>query len=223
MLSKLCYLISIILVISTFPAFGTPEGAGENVLTNFELLEQVCAEATDELIENMPAIPEGSFILLFKARGVGKIEFVFENVLLKKMTDAGFRVTTKSPSDKDEGTEKPDYEFSYQIIRFTLKYPEISRNYWIGAKEVERLSEIGIFSQLIELSSGDIIWVGETQKKYEDTIAYSLLDRVEDPQHDFTKPPRKQLQLSRLVEPIIVTGIVTGLVYLFFSNQTSEE
>ena len=220
-ISKLCCLLSLILLFSTFPVFSAPQGTGEKIPSNYEIISRVSEEAIDELISNMPALEKDGLILLTKARGPGSIEFVFQNTLLKKMTDQGIRVADKRPEEPAEGG--PNYELTYQIIRLTLKYPKIDRSYWIGAKEVDRLSEIGVFAQLADLSTGDIIWVGDTQKKYQDRIAYSLLDQVEDPQHDFTRPPRKELRWSKLIEPVIVTGIVSGLVYLFFSNQTSEE
>jgi len=208
-------------LIATFPATSSPQGAGETIVTNYEVLERVAAEAVDELMDNMPSVPRGTLLLLTKEKGIGAgIDKIFENVLVRRMTDAGMRVAAKAP--ESDAAERPGYELSYQIIRFTLKYPGIGRSYWIGAKEAERLAEIGIFAKLVENSSGEIVWVGDTQKKYEDRIAYSLLDRVEDPQHEFTRPPRHEIRWSRIVEPVVVGGIVVGLVYLFFANQDNN-
>jgi hypothetical protein len=75
---------------------------------------------------------------------------------------------------------------------------------------------------LIETGSGEIVWVGDTQKRYEDVISYSLLEKVEDPEYSFTRPERKEIRLSRLIEPLVVGGVVIGLVFLFFSNQSNE-
>ena len=130
------------------------------------------------------------------------------------------RVAAKTAAD--DKAERPAFSFSYQIIRFALTYPAIGRSHWIGAKEVDRLAEVGVFAKLIELERGEIVWVGDTQKKYDDTIAYSILARVEDPQLEFTRPQRNEIRVSRVVEPVVVTGIVVGLVYLFFSNQSND-
>lgn len=224
--SKLGLFICAVFLISVLPVTSSPHGTGETILTNYEILEHVSSEAIDEMMANMPPLMKDSFIMLVRARSAGNMDFIFENMLLKKMKEAGFRLATKSSvksqeESKDE-SDRPDYEFSYQLIRMTLQYPDIGRSYWVGAKEVERRSEVGVFCQLADLSSGDIIWVGETEKKYEDRIAYSSLEEVEDPQHDFTRPARNELKWSNLVEPVVVAGIVTGLVYLFFSNQSSN-
>jgi hypothetical protein len=220
-LRRTASILSIALLVSIFPSVSSPQGTGEQTMTNFEILEKIAGDSIDELALNMPAIAEDTLILLKRDGGIGtEIDKVFENVLITKMNDAGPRIASITP--EVEQTEVPEYVFTYQIVNFNIKYPHIGRSYWIGAKEVERLAEVAVFAKLLDSSSGEIVWVGEAQKKYEDRIAYSLLERVEDPTHDFTMPVRDEIRWSRFVEPVIVTGIVVGLVYLFFSNQDSN-
>ncbi len=220
-MSRIPAIICLVLVFNTFPVSGSP-GAGEKIPTNYEIIEKISLEAIAELRANMPGLAGEKLIFLSKEKGAGSIDIIFKNAMIKTMTNAGMRVAEDLVTTK-EGEKTADYRLSYQLIRLDFKYPDIHRSYWVGSKQVDRLAEIGVFTQLTDLSTGDIIWVGETQKKYEDVISYSLLERVEDPQYDFTRPPRKELRWSKLVEPVVVTGIVTGLVYLFFSNQTSTE
>ncbi len=221
LLARIAAVLLLAIVITTFPAVSSPQGTGENTITNYEILEKIAGEALDELAVNMPSIARETIILIRKEGGIDSgIDKVFENELVRKMTTAGLRIASKTP--EVEQTERPEYVFSYQIISYSVKYPDIGRSYWVGAKEVERLAEVGIFAKLLDSSTGEIVWVGEAQKKYEDRIAYSLLERVEDPAHDFTMPVRDEIRWSRFVEPVVVTGIVVGLVYLFFSNQDSN-
>ncbi|MBU8921560.1 MAG: hypothetical protein KOO63_07050 [Bacteroidales bacterium] len=221
-LSRTAMLLCLSLLFAAIPAMSEPHGTGEKLATNYEILEKISGQAIDELKDNMPRIDEDKLVLLVKSKGAGAIDDVFTNVLIRKFTEAGFRVTTKVPTaGQDEAFH--DYEFNYQIVRFLIKYPDIDRSYWVGSKKVERLAEVGIFAQLTDGTTGDIVWVGETRKDYEDTIAYSLLERVEDPQQSFTMPDRKEIKWGKAAEAFVVTGIVTGLIYLFFSNQTSNE
>lgn len=204
------------------PATSSPHGAGESITTNFALLENLSGEVMRELIANMPDLPHGALVYLSKDRSVGEIDFVLENVMIVAFRDAGLKVTREDPRERMPGEQLPAYRLSFQIIRMSLTYPKISRRYWLGAKEVERNAEIDIFAQLIDMGSGDIVWVGDTQKDYDDVIGYSLLERVEDPEYGFTRPERKELRWSRLIEPMVVGGVVVGLVYLFFSNQSND-
>lgn len=221
LLVRTAAMLCLALLITTFPAVSSPQGTGEHTITNYEVLEKIAGEALDELAVNMPSIAKETVVLIRKEGGVGSgIDQVFENELVRKMTGAGLRIADKK-ADANQA-ETSEYIFSYQIITYYVKYPDIGRSYWVGAKEVERLAEVAIFVKLLDSSTGEIVWVGEAQKKYEDRIAYSLLERVEDPDRDFTVPVRDEIKWSRFVEPVIVTGIVVGLVYLFFSNQDSN-
>ena len=221
LLVRMAVVLCLALLITTFPAVSSPQGTGEHTITNYEILEKIAGEALDELAVNMPSIAKDTVLLIRKEGGIGSgIDKVFENELVKKMKEAGLRIASRV-ADTDQ-TETSEYVFSYQIISYSVEYPDIGRSYWVGAKEVERLAEVGIFAKLLDSGTGEIVWVGEAQKKYEDRIAYSLLSRVEDPERDFTVPARDEIKWSRFVEPVIVTGIVVGLVYLFFSNQDSN-
>ena len=202
------------------PVSSSPHGTGENITTNFNLLENLSNEVTNELISNMPVLPDGAIVYLRKDKGVGEVDFVLENVMLISFRDAGIKVTQENPRDRMPGEPLPAYRLSFQIIRMNLTYPKISRRYWLGKKEVERSAEIDVFAQLIDMQSGDIVWVGDTHKDHEDIIGYSMLEKVEDPEFGFTRPERKELRWSRLIEPMVVGGVVVGLVYLFFSNQS---
>jgi hypothetical protein len=195
---------------------------GESVSTNFQLLEDLSRSVTNELLLNMPRFPNETLIYLKKDKGVGAADFILENIMLLVFQDAGVTVTLENPRERLEEAPRAAYQLSYQIIKMSLKYQKISRRYWFGAKQVEREAELGVFAQLIDVGSGDIIWVGDTQKNHEDIIGYSLLEQVEDPEYAFTRPERKEIRLGRLVEPMIVGGVVIGLVYLFFSNQSND-
>jgi hypothetical protein len=219
------HLVRVLCAVALFTAVTTSSAPSEPekpVPTNYELLERAAAGIVDELLANMPVIQQGAAIRLKKGRGVGEIDFVFENVLLMRMQEGGYRVSTEGSEVEGAGGIDDRYRLSFQIIRMSMAYTRIGRRYWIGAKEVDRLAEIGVFAQLADLGSGDIIWVGDAQKRIDDTIRYSQLKMVEEEQYEFTKPERQELRWSRLVEPIIVTGIISGLVYLFFSNQSDE-
>lgn len=199
-----------------------PPGSEGGVPTNFGLLERVSEMAVDELIANMPRLPAGDLLRLAKDKSVGEVDFVFENILLRRMRDEGFRVALEVDSPSAESGSNPGYLFAYQMIKMSLAYPKISRSYWFGSKKVSRRAEIDIFAQVIDLGNGDVIWVGDTMKKTGDVVDYSLLKTVEDEQYEFTRPPRKELRWSKFLQPVVVSGIVVGLVYLFFSNQSNE-
>jgi len=193
--------------------------AAEKVATNMQVVKKVSKDVIDELLSNMNLSRIDGLVLLDKAKGVGDIDFVFDNMLLKEMKDRGLRVAVSS---NKKGQAKARYKFSYQILKLSLEYPRITRKYWLGTKRVKRSAVGYVFAQMEDTETGDVVWVGESQKSYDDEIDYALLDRVENRDYKFTMPERNELKWSKLAEPVVVTGIVAGLVYLFFSNQSNE-
>ena len=184
--------------------------------SNFEILAQVSSEAAHEIIA---CVGSSGLVRVSKTKGIGDVDFILENEFVKQLKDAGVRVSTKSRTAEGDSAS---YELSYRIVRFAVSYPKIWRSHWLLSRRVRRSAEIEIFAQLVDQRSGDVTWVGESQKRYVDTIAYSQLPAVEEKQYDFTRPPRSEFKLGKAVEPIIVAGIVTGLVFLFFSNQKND-
>ncbi|MFO7914900.1 MAG: hypothetical protein R6U43_04320 [Candidatus Krumholzibacteriales bacterium] len=219
--SKAITLIVLVCLFTSFSVSSSPKKTGEHISTNLRILRDISLKAFDEIMDNMFNIEKGSSVLLMKDRGVGDIDFVLDNIILKTLNDEGLRVRERL--EKKEGeTVNPDYILKYQIVNMTLSYPDIGRNWLIGEKEVERLAEISLFVQLVDGETGDTVWIGEAEKKFNDVIPHSLLDRVEDQQYAFTRPERDEWTWTSFIEPVVVTGIVTGLVYLFFSNQSNE-
>jgi hypothetical protein len=218
LLSGLC----LFMVFGMVPATTTPQGSGEKLVTNYQILERISTKAIKELTSNMPALPREKLICLHLERSNFDGDFVFTNKLVSIFHELDMRVTTEESKQGDYENDTAGYRFSYQLIKMSLWYPEISRKYWIGVKQVEREAEIAVFAQLVDLKTGDIVWVGDTQKEYGDVIPYSVLDRVENINYEFTQPDRHEVRWGRLVEPVVVGGIVTGLIYLFFSNQSED-
>jgi hypothetical protein len=219
---KIIDILVIIFLFSSLSVSSAPQQTGNRIDSNFELLNNISIKAIDEILANMPSIEKEKRVVLVKGRGLGEIDFVFENALLKQTDKAGINVSRKTDITDSTQVSQPNYELNYQLLEMSLTYPEISRSWWIGAKEVERYARIHLFVQLVDIESGDVVWIGETEKTFNDVIPYSFLDKVEDDTYSFTKPERSEFSLSKLIQPVIVTGIVSGLVYLFFSNQSNE-
>jgi len=185
------------------------------------VLAGISEDAARGLVAAIQTVPSGSVVRLAKAKGAGDADFLLENAFIEQLRAAGFRTglevkTQEAPADSGA------YAISYQVIRLSMVYPRISRRYWFGTKEVVREARADVTAQLIDRRTGEVIWIREGSGRYGDVIPYSLLSFVEEKQYDFTRPARNEFKMSRVVEPIIVAGIVVGLVALFFSNQSGQ-
>ncbi|MCX5752352.1 MAG: hypothetical protein NTW97_01765 [Candidatus Krumholzibacteria bacterium] len=219
---KAVCLICLVAILGIDPLFAASDKSPRGIPTNFEIIERISAETVREIISGMGTIRQEGVVLLNKTKGAGSVDFVLENAFVRDMRDAGIKVAIEGPKKDEAVVGSGNYRLSYQIVRLAVSYPRISRTWWLGSKHVARAAQADVFVQFIDLATGDIAWVKEIHKEYNDTIDYSKLKLVEEAQYDFTRPARSEFRMTKLLEPLVVGGIVVGLVYLFFSNQSSK-
>jgi hypothetical protein len=219
---KTVSIVCLFAVLGVDPLLAASAESKPEVPTNFEIIERLSAESVRDIIAGIGSVGTNDLVLLYKAKGAGTVDFVLENAFVREMRAAGFRLATESAKKDDPANAGGKYRLSYQIVRLSVAYTDISRPWWLFSKRVERSAQADMFVQLVDLATGDVTWVGEVHKEYGDKIPYGDLKIVEDPQYDFTRPSRSEFKMSRIFEPIVVGGIVVGLVYLFFSNQSGD-
>lgn len=205
--------------------------ADEPTKTNFETIKTMTIEISDELIAGFPAEVAGRDIVLAPAARDERYELL-TNVFTQSLTGKGFRAfeqVAKNPADTTGATTSAaraagasDLNIEFEIIDFDLRYTKIYRSYLIGGKKVKRSADVRVNVRLVDPSDGLIVWVGEATRSIDDVFKYGDIDEVEAGLYSFTKPSRDTKKWGRIVEPVVVTGIIVGLIYLFFSNQTDS-
>ena len=55
-----------------------------------------------------------------------------------------------------------------------------------------------------------------------DSFPYDMHYLLSSQNYPFTSPELKERDWSKSVEPFVVTAMISGLIYLFFSNQSSD-
>ena len=65
-------------------------------------------------------------------------------------------------------------------------------------------------------------WAGTAERTYRDVVPFSLLKSVESEEFSFTQAEAGEQKWDKVLEPVIATAIVGGLIYLFYSNKGSE-
>lgn len=108
---------------------------------------------------------------------------------------------------------------TFRLVEFGVTYHDSWRRGFLGPRVVERLASVNLFCRLVSGDAEEILWVGRGKAERLDIVPKSRLDLLEGLSYPFTVPTLRQAPLSRLLEPVLVTGIVGGLVYLFYANQ----
>jgi len=108
---------------------------------------------------------------------------------------------------------------SFRVVEFGVTYHDQWRQGFLGQRVVERLAAVDLNCRLVSGDEKNILWVGNGRSERLDIVPKSKLDLLEGRAYPFSRPSLPPQSLSRIVEPVLVLGIVAGLVFLFYSNQ----
>ena len=228
------------------PAQDLGSAVRESYATNLHLLTEATRSSVAELFLGFSA-PEGA-TLLVEGAGDHEAGWFVENHLLAHLTQTGYHAYLKEtdligpelpaaePGDSLSGSADPspqtqnepaaadeqphpEYILRYRVVHFELSYPDQYRKSPLGARNVQRRVSVSILAQLLKGEREDVIWVGNGDVERLDVVPASKLPLLEGQAFPFTRPNLETRGLGGLVEPALVSGIVAGLIYLFYTNQ----
>lgn len=122
-------------------------------------------------------------------------------------------------SGEPGGAPEADLVLRYRVVDFEITYPDNYRKSPLGSRHVQRRASVSILGQLLQGEREDVIWVGNGDVERLDVVPASKLPLLEGTNFPFTQPQLETRKIGSLVEPALVTGIVAGLIYLFYTNQ----
>jgi hypothetical protein len=182
--------------------------------TNFDVVRDAARLAAEELVESLHDANLHAPVVL---RSVGDHDggFLVESTLSTVLTQAGYVVRTRPDSTG------PLLEF--EVVDLGVAYTRVWRHAWLGDKKVERQARARVFARLVDQDNANIVWAQQGEGKVVDEVPHDQLEELEEQGGaaylQATLPPRRW---NRVVEPVVVTGIVVGLIVLFFSNQDTS-
>jgi hypothetical protein len=108
----------------------------------------------------------------------------------------------------------------FRVLEFGISYPQVKRRFFVfGTSAVRRVAGVYLQASHIVGPDGDILDVASGQSHREDFLKGSARALAEGASYPFTQPEVVPTRAGKLVEPIVVTGIIASLVYLFYQNQ----
>lgn len=211
---------------TVFAAFLGASGAWSQtpVKTNLDVMTDLTTQVVDELVAGFPGGSTPREVRLAPAGRDERYDFI-GSVLLRSLTAKGYRAFAAAPMSPADSTGAAPLvggaglKLEYRVVDFTLRYPKIYRSHLIGGKKVKRSGGVRVLATLMDSADGLVVWTGEAGDAYDDVFPYGSLEQVETSVYQFAKPPRESRKWGRVVEPVVVSGIIVGLIYLFFSNQ----
>ena len=222
MLKSRCSVIASALLFAWLAGAAPVVHADEPLKTNLDVMSDLTAEVIEKLLADIPSNVDKDVTLL-PYDNTENYSFI-ENVFQRVLTSNGYKTHTSiAMTNGPGGNRNPTINglvVEYQTLNFNLKYAKIYRSYLIGGKKVQRKADLKLVAKVLDLADDSVVWVGEAESSYEDSFPYGRISEVEDGEFAFTKPSRGGTNWGKVAEPVVVTGIIVGLIYLFFSNQT---
>jgi hypothetical protein len=204
-----------------------PAHGAEPIKSNLDILTELATGVADELISSFQSNlnVQGGIRLVPHAEDE-TYDFLM-NVFTAELSAKGIKTYSSAKSgakhaSDSSAAQEGTMELNIQALDFSLTYPKIFRSYLIGGKQVKRQAEIKLFATLLNSADRSVAWVGEASRVHEDQFSYGDRAQAEKSVYEFTKPEVKPPNWGRIIEPVVVSGIIVGLVYLFFSNQSDN-
>jgi len=181
-----------------------------------ELARTVMADAVDRM-----DIPSGARVYMRQVES-HDASWLVQSVLLEELTDCGHAVMTGGIPGPEAGVDTGDaYEIAYRIVSCETTFPRAWREWVIGSRKVERRAAVDIHFQLSDGSTA-IVWAGNVEREKREIIPGSRVEELGTPGQSFTVAEIEPGGWDKVLEPVLVAGIVGGLIYLFYTSRSTD-
>lgn len=211
--------------------------AGNEHMTNVELGEQAIRGAVSAALASFP---KGQGAARVVPLGTSDVNPLVAAVLVEEMAARSLPVAAPTAEEAaaianavGEGDsaalvdpsvvgDSPGPILFFRVNDFAFRYADIYRRLMFGPKRVRRLCRIDLHLRLSDVGGETIVWSENASHSAVDVVPYGSVGLLESKGVPWAAPERQPGTLARLYEPLIVAGIVGGLVFLFYSNQSGD-
>ena len=189
--------------------------------TNLQLVVLVANTAFDRALASAP-IDTGSRVIVAPTMP-SALNFVVEHAILKHLAKRRVSVTVRRAPLPEDSTLAQVAASGEPVIEYVVGATRVTYLRlvgWLpGRVRVERQAQVE--GQLImrDPATRRVLWTGDASYNLLDSFPRGQLSLVEDPRNPDLKSPVPDRNVDKIVEPVIVVAIVSGLVALFFQNR----
>ena len=203
-LLRICYRLLAALTICATASAAVP------FPTNMDLLVETVASAVDEGLGRIEMPDDAAaFPLLIVAQSKHDANWMVEHLLANRLLTRGFSVTLDSTA-----AQPGSMRLSYRVLDLG-----VSAYSGLRGSEVSRQGRATLALRLSDERDDVVHWQDEITRTQSDQIPKKQLDILQHDQFKFAKTELEEQTWSKFVEPVIVSTVLGGLIYLFFSNR----
>lgn len=186
-----------------------------NLVVISELTEEVVQEAVAQM-----GLPEGSRLHLRQV-DTHDANWLIKSILLQELTSRGHAVRAGQMTASQDPDDAGVYEIAYRIVYCQTSLPQSWREWVVGPRKFERRTAVDMRFELSD-STKTIVWAEGVQRERREIISGGRIDDLDAPGQAFASPESEQGGWDKIFEPVIVAGIVGGLIYLFYTSRSTD-
>ncbi len=194
--------------------------------TNLQLVSLVANQAFERAMADVPLV-KGQEVVLAPAES-HPLNFAVEHAVLKQLSKRGVVTQVRRAPVVDDSLAAASHTGStataspavldYQLASARVTYLRL-RGWLPGRIKVERQALVEGRLTLRDPATSRVLWTGDASWNLIDMFPRSQLPLVEDDRFSDLKAAVPERGLNKVFEPVIVIGVVAGLVALFFQNR----
>lgn len=176
--------------------------------TNMDMVVNVLEAAVDDALGEMKP-PSGTVPLFIASQKKHAADWLVEHILTQRLLARGFAVTLDSTAAVPDGPR-----LSYRVLDLG-----VSAGAGLLSRKIKRRTWTNLALQLSEGKDQLLLWRHEVGKVENDRVAKSRMDLLQNDKYKFALTEVEERTWSKFVEPVILSTVLGGLIYLFFSNR----
>lgn len=197
-------MIPSILVLTALAAMPAP--------TNLELAEAAVLEAVSEIPGDLVELGVDTVVVEMAGDHAGG--WLLEQTATSELSAGG--VTVNAAEGESARTA---YRLRLRPMELEVRYGESSRSWLIGTKKVTRHATCQISATLLGPSS-QVVLATRYGADVSDRVSVSSLSQLAGDRGDpWLSPEMEGDGEGGILEPLIVSGVVASLIYLFYSSR----
>jgi hypothetical protein len=191
--------------------------------TNLQLTSIVAGVAVERAMRSAP-LDSGAHVMLAPAES-HPLNFVMEHAVLRELSRRGITATVRRAIIPDDSLmaiagNPGDPVLEYQLASARVTYLRLVGGYVLPSRtKVERQALVEGSLSLRDPNASRVLWTGDASHNLIDVFPRSQLKLVEDERFSDLKGPFPERNLGKVVEPVVVVAVVSGLIVLFFQNR----
>ncbi len=177
-------------------------------LTNLDMVETVVLDAIEPISEQVSA--QGIESVILKTEGEHEGSWLVEQIAAATLSEAGVNVATNRDAE--------GWTLNLRAMELGVTYAQTRRSWVLGGKQVPRLATCEISATLLN-PEGDVVLTSREGSILESVVSPSDIIFLESSTEKWSNGELSEEESGNILEPLVVTGVVTALVYLFYSSR----